>query len=156
MRTTTVILSAICCTLLLLGSVYAGGHPNTGCGLGHMAFPNQSTILEQVLAATTNGTSGNQTFGISSGTSNCDRPSEWASNERLNRFVAENMDNLAGDIAKGQGEYLSTLAVLMEIPENSRTTFYAKLQDNFSRIYTSEAVSHVDVINNIQSVTTAG
>lgn len=155
MRIKTVIVPAILCTLLLLGSAYAGGHPNTGCGLGYMAFPNQSTVLEQVLAATTNGTSGNQTFGISSGTSNCDKPSEWASNERLNRFVAENMDNLAGDIAKGQGEYLSTLAVLLDIPEADRTAFYGKLQNNFSRIYTSEAVNHVDVINNIQTVTTA-
>lgn len=156
MRKQSVVLLTIFSMLLVFGSAYAGGNTNTGCGLGYMAFPNQDTVLEQVFAATTNGTSGNQTFGISSGTSNCDKPSEWASNERLNLFVAENMDNLAGDIAKGQGEYLSTLAVLMEIPEETRPDFYSKLQDNFSSIYTSEAVSHVDVITNIESVTTAG
>jgi hypothetical protein len=27
------------------------------------------------------------------------------------------MDNLAMDIARGQGEYLNTLAVLLEVPE---------------------------------------
>src|SRR5690606_16700117 len=94
-------------------------------------------LLFQVLAVTTNGTFGNQTFGITSGTLNCDKPSRFASREQINNYVADNMDNLANDIAKGQGEYLNTLAVLMEVPEGSRANFYATLQSNFSRIYTS-------------------
>ena len=142
--------------MLIVSSAYAGSNVNTGCGLGSMVFENQTTVLQQVLAATTNGTSGNQTFGISSGTSNCDKPSDWAQNERLNRFVAENMDSLAGDIAQGQGEYLSTLATLMEIPEEQRPVFYSTLQHNFSDIYTSETVSHINVIDNIRSVMITG
>lgn len=156
MRKQVVILFTILSVFLVFGSAFAGGHPNTGCGLGYMVFQNQDSVLEQVFAATTNGTSGKQTFGISSGTSNCDKPSEWASNERLKVFVAENMDNLAGDMTNGQGEYLSTLAVLMEIPEETRPDFYSTLQANFSSIYTSEAVSHVEVISNIESVMSAG
>lgn len=45
---------------------------STGCGLGSMAWRGQSGILPQVAAATTNGTFGNQTFGITFGTSGCD------------------------------------------------------------------------------------
>ena len=40
-----------------------------GCGLGSMIFDPDSGFT-QIFAATTNGTSGNQTFGISTGTSN--------------------------------------------------------------------------------------
>ena len=46
---------------------------STGCGLGSMAWRGQSGVVPQILAVTTNGTFGNQTFGISSGTSGCDQ-----------------------------------------------------------------------------------
>ena len=53
----------------LTTAVYA--NENTGCGLGSMIIKNQNSTMLQAIAATTNGTSGNQTFGITSGTSNC-------------------------------------------------------------------------------------
>jgi hypothetical protein len=125
---------------------------NYGCGLGSIVFEGQDGLVSQVCAATFNGTSGNQTFGITTGTSNCKQyDTVWAS-KKLNAFVADNMDNLARDIAMGNGEYLNTLAVLLEIPHEVRADFYAKLQTNFSNIYTSNNVSHVDVIKNIEAV----
>ena len=42
----------------------AFANANTGCGLGSVLIKDQSTTVMQVLAATTNGTSGNQTFGF--------------------------------------------------------------------------------------------
>ena len=66
------------------------------------------------------------------------------------------MDNLAMDIARGHGEYLNTLAVLLEVPEGERALFYTKLQTHFSDIYTAETVTHVDVIKNIEVVVTSG
>ena len=39
-----------------------------GCGWGAMVFDGQSGIGPNVLAATTNGILGNQTFGMTSGT----------------------------------------------------------------------------------------
>jgi len=125
---------------------------NTGCGLGSIIFKGQEGLLFQVLAVTTNGTSGNQTFGITSGTLNCSQPSKIVSNEQLNNYVADNMDNLANDIARGEGEYLNTLAVLMAVPEGSRGDFYAKLQNNFSHIYPSSNVKSGDVLRNIESL----
>jgi L-fucose mutarotase/ribose pyranase (RbsD/FucU family) len=62
------------------------------------------------------------------------------------------MDNLANDIARGQGEYLNTLAVLMDVPEVSRTDFYARLQNNFSLIYTSPEIKSGDVLRNIEAL----
>lgn len=129
----------------LTASVYA--NENTGCGLGSLVIKNQNTVVLQVLAATTNGTSGNQTFGITSGTSNCDKPSNFVSNDKLNKFVAENMDELAMDISAGKGETLETVAKLMNV--ENKEVFSAKLQANFSNIYSSQNVTSANVIDSI-------
>lgn len=135
-----------------VSSCLAANQKNTGCGLGSLIMQGNDGLAFQVLAVTTNGTCGNQTFGITSGTLNCEQPKKFVSRETINSYVADNMDNLANDIARGQGEYLNTLAVLMEVPEGSRADFYALLQSNFSRIYTSPQVSSVDVLSNIESL----
>jgi hypothetical protein len=143
--------SVVILLMVFTGAAFAD-QKNTGCGLGSMLFEGKDGLFSQIFAATTNGTFGNQTFGISSGTSNCDKPSSFASNEKLNKYVADNMDNLATDMAKGNGEYLNTLAVLMEIPQAERANIYEKLQNNFSQIFTSSSISSVEVLNNIEAV----
>jgi len=125
---------------------------NTGCGLGSLIFEGHDGLISQTCAATFNGTFGNQTFGITTGTSNCEQFETMWANKKLNTFVAENMDNLAKDIAQGNGEYVNTLAVLIEVPEGKRADFYSRLQTNFSRIYTSDKVTHVDVLKNIETL----
>ncbi len=129
----------------LTASVYA--NDNTGCGLGSILIKNQNSTVTQALAATTNGTSGNQTFGISSGTSNCSKPNNFVSNDKLNKFVTDNMDELALDISAGKGETLSTVAKLMNVEDTS--AFSAKLQANFSNIYTNENVTSAAVIDSL-------
>lgn len=126
---------------------------NTGCGLGNMLFEEigQEKTLYQVFAVTTNGSFGNQTFGISSGTLGCAQPARFVSND-IQRFVADNMDALAQDIAAGRGESVMTLAELMEVPANDRAAFVALLQANFNRIYTSASVEYSDVIENINRI----
>jgi hypothetical protein len=141
---------------VVVGMVFVGvsfaDQNNTGCGLGSIVFEGKEGLVSQICAATFNGTFGNQTFGITSGTSNCKQHETLWANEKLNTFVADNMDNLARDIAKGKGEYLNTLAVLMEIPHAERADLYAKLKNNFSNIYTSDNVSHLDILKNIEAV----
>lgn len=149
------VLSALCILgfiAVTASTCLAANQKNTGCGLGSMIMQGNDGLIFQVLAVTTNGTFGNQTFGITSGTLNCDKPARFANREKLENFVADNMDNLANDIAKGQGEYLNTLAVLMEVPEGSRADFYATLQNNFSKIYPSSKVVGADVLNGIEAL----
>jgi len=121
---------------------------SAGCGLGSLIFGNQPGIV-QVIAATTNGTSGNQTFGITSGTLNCGTGMISASHEKLDNFVSANMDRLAQDMASGEGESLSTLVELMGIAQADRPAAYAKLQSNFSNIFASEQVEAADVIDQV-------
>ena len=138
------ILSAVA-ILGLVSSLYANS--NTGCGLGSIVIKNQNSTVLQALAATTNATSGNQTFGITSGTSNCNKPSNFVSNDKLNQFVNENMDELAMDISAGKGETLETVAKLMNV--ENKEAFSAKLQANFSNIYSSQNVTSANVIDSI-------
>jgi hypothetical protein len=125
---------------------------NVGCGLGTMAFEGQNGLLSQVAASSTNGLFFNQSFGITSGTLQCQQHQTITMNERVNTFVAENMDSVAKDIARGEGEHLDTMASLMEIQQAERPHLYAVLQQNFSRIYTSPAVTPADVLQNISAV----
>ncbi|HYA02668.1 MAG TPA: DUF3015 domain-containing protein [Syntrophobacteria bacterium] len=142
---------AVVAVMVFTGVAFAS-KTNTGCGLGQLIFKGHEGLVSQTCAATFNGTFGNQTFGITSGTSECDQfKTVWAS-ERLNIFVADNMDGLAKDIAQGSGEYLNTLAVLLEVPEGQRVDFYSRLQSNFSQIYTSDQVTSIDVLKNIETV----
>lgn len=122
---------------------------NCGCGLGSMAFQSQNGLISQVSAVTTNAVLGNQTFGISSGTLGCNRPGTLVRNEAVNQFVAENMDNLAIDIATGQGESLRTLSEMIQMPAEKRPVFYATLQSNFDAIYPNPLVTHDFVIEKI-------
>ena len=92
---------------------FATTKSNCGCGVGTMIFEKNDGLVFQVLAATTNGCFGNQTFGITSGTLECEKPATFAKRERLNKFVASNMDNLARDIAKGQGEFIEAVRLVV-------------------------------------------
>jgi len=145
-----VLLTSMVFFLMISGIAFAGAtRENCGCGLGTLLFDGADGLVQQVLAATTNGMLGTQTFGISSGTLDCNLPLKYVSNENLNKFVADNMDNLAKDVAMGQGEYVDALAEIMDVPDPKRVEFSQMLQKNFSNIFTHGSVSHVEVIENI-------
>lgn len=110
---------------------------NTGCGLGTILWGGEAdgSVISQSLQATTNGTLGNQTFGITSGTSGCAQPANLIKNDRLLAFTADNLDLLARDIAVGQGETLATVAELLEVPAAERPAFNSTLQKNFDKIF---------------------
>jgi hypothetical protein len=154
MKKVAYVVSVVLMTVALSGVVWAVDPKNTGCGLGSIAWEGQNGLVSQTFAATTNGTFGNQTFGITSGTSNCEQYKTFTYNEKVDTFVADNMDNLARDIARGQGEYLNTLALLMDVPATQKAVFSSHLQAHFSDIYTSDKVTHSEVVKNILAVTT--
>jgi len=136
--------------LAMSSSAMAEVHENTGCGLGSIVIKDQSTVVMQVLAATTNGTSGNQTFGISTGTLNCKAPTKVAMNDQAKKFSADNMDSIAVDIAAGEGESLDTLLTLINV--ENKTAAAETLKNNFASVYTSSSVTSAQVVDNIIAV----
>jgi len=139
-----------------VSSAFAAGqaNQNTGCGLGNLAWQGKAdnSTLFQAFQSTTNGTFASQTFGITSGTSNCTQPAKFVKNERLNEFVVANMDNLAKDIARGNGETLEAFADLMQVPAEQRAEFYHNLQTSFAKIFTSQDVVLANVVDNVATV----
>lgn len=69
---------------------------------------------------------------------------------KLEQFASSNSDQLEKEIAAGHGEMLDTLAILMKVED--KATFSAKLQTNYSNIYTSKDVTSAEVLNNISQI----
>jgi hypothetical protein len=109
---------------------------DAGCGLGSMVIGSGSGF-SQVFAATTNDTSYSQTFGITSGTSNCvDVAPGYAS---ARSFSETNRTAMSKDIARGQGETIATLTTLGGC--NKASSVGASLQKSYRRIVPDAAVS---------------
>ena len=123
-----------------------------GCGWGSKLFDGQKGIAPQVLAVTTNGTSGNQTFGISSGTSGCTQDGVVKSAWKTAAYIDTNMNKLARHMSAGQGESLDTLGSLLGVTEADKVAFNTAMQSNFSRIFSSADVTSTQVADSIRSV----
>jgi hypothetical protein len=81
---------------------------------------------------------------------NCDQPIKLVSNDKVQRFVRDNIDEIALDISVGEGENLDTLSTLLDIKDAEK--FKRTLQDNFSKIYTDDSVTSAQVIDNIMTI----
>lgn len=142
------ILVSLAAVIALSTSAMATVNSQTGCGLGSVIIKDNSSAVMLALQSITNGTSGNQTFGITSGTLGC-KKTKIVMNERAEEFVASNMDILAKEIARGHGESLDTLAELLMVENQAK--FYLALQSNYNSIYTSQKVEMADVLDNIST-----
>jgi hypothetical protein len=72
-------------------------------------------------------------------------PGEWidadsviSDSQKARLFTAVAFENLEQDIARGHGEYLTSLAVLMKIPPGDQDTFRARSQSTHSFLFASD------------------
>lgn len=129
---------------LASSQAHAQAYGTAGCGLGSIVFGAKPGII-QVLAATTNGTFSNQTFGITSGTSNCVDAAPSMVGTRT--FIQANREALAKDIARGQGETIKNLSTLAGC--RSPAQVGVVLQKNFTTIFPDAGVSDRRVSDNV-------
>ncbi|WP_148864163.1 DUF3015 domain-containing protein [Marinobacter fonticola] len=130
--------------MLLGASSLAFAQP--GCGVGAMIWKGQSGIAPHVLAATTNGTFGNQTFGMTTGTLGCNTNESVKS---MAMYMDSNIDKIARDMSRGEGENLDTLAVLLNVEQNDRAAFRQLLQDNFATVFPSSDTTSDEAVSAI-------
>src|SRR3989441_4062471 len=126
-------------------------NPDTGpgCGLGKLAwsdYAHQKNIGPQVLMATTNGTFGSQTFGISTGTSGCTNDGKVMAEQKTTMFAQLNFENLSQEMAQGQGEHLASLATLMGVPVDQQPAFFALTQEQYTTLIQSGETAPVAMI----------
>ncbi len=112
----------------------SGTYGTAGCGLGSMAFGNQKGAI-QIFAATLNAT-GIQTFGITSGTSNCGDAAIGSNGTKT--FIEGNRDALAKDAARGSGETIDTLTALAGC--GNPKDVGAMLQSRFSELFPAQGL----------------
>ena len=135
-------------------SAMAAGENNIGnCGWGSKLFDGQSGIAPQVLGATTNGTFGNQTFAITSGTSGCTQDGAVKSNWKTALFIDGNKEMLARDMSVGSGETLDSLAHLMGVEAQDRAAFNQVAKENLWKIFAVDATA--DIMANFRQVLSA-
>ncbi|MHB8762876.1 MAG: DUF3015 family protein [Deferrisomatales bacterium] len=139
--------------LVLFGAAAVASAANTdrfgmgGCGLGSLLFGDDPGKVSQIVAATTNGTSGNQTFGITSGTSNCD-PRSGPAGAKL--YIETNREALAKDAARGSGETVAALSALAGCRDAGSTG--GALQRKFGAIFPNAGVSDEHVSSTVLQI----
>lgn len=139
-------------TLLLLASssAFAVAPGGGGCGWGNALFEGKSGPAPHVLAVTTNGTSGNNTFGMTTGTNGCDVSGKIGYSGQS--MLAAVMDEFSEDVAKGEGEALTAVSVAMGVQPEDREKFAQLTHDNFSKLFPNQDVTAEQVYNSIQQV----
>jgi hypothetical protein len=111
-----------------------------GCGLGSIVFGSKPGFM-QVFAATTNGSFGTQTFGITSGTSNCG--GGGGGGMAAKSFIETNREAFAKDVSRGSGETIANLATLSGCQDSKAVA--ASLQRNFKTIFPSAKATNTEV-----------
>jgi uncharacterized protein YjhX (UPF0386 family) len=57
---------------------------------------------------------------------------------KLTAFMALNQTNVEQDLARGQGEYVTSLGTLLGLSNDQQSTFHAKAQGAFDTLMTSD------------------
>ena len=125
-------------------TVHAEPYGTAGCGLGSIVFGDSQGIV-QIFAATTNGLFGTQTFGITSGTSNCVRTGSGSASAKA--FIQANRETVAKEIARGSGETIVSLSSLAGCTDAAAVG--QALQRDFAAIFPNEQVTDAAVSDSV-------
>jgi len=132
------------------GSAMAEAPGGPGCGWGNMIFDGSSGLGAQLGATFTNGTSGNKTFGMTSGTNGCSTDGTLTYGGAS--MISSIMDEFSEDVARGHGEALDAVAVMMGVDKGDRAAFAKVVHENFSTIFPHDKVTAQQVTDSLVSV----
>ncbi|MBL7556464.1 MAG: DUF3015 family protein [Bdellovibrionaceae bacterium] len=120
-------------------AAYSRPYGMAGCGLGTLIMDKRSS---QVLVATTNGT-GFQTIGITLGTSNCVDEATSQVADKMDKYIHINKIQLAGDVAKGNGETIVALSEVIgcQSSQNLGSVLKANYRQVFANDFTTNEVT---------------
>lgn len=119
-----------------LDSYNQGSYGMAGCGLGSIVIKSNSGA--QIFAATTNGSTYTQFFGITSGTSNCVDGKRTAMEQKV--FIENNFAQLSIEASRGDGEHLRAFAELLGCDAQEFTDFS---RANHSEIFSAPASDQI-------------
>ena len=128
----------------------AGAAGGNDCGWGQALFEGQTGPAPHVLGLTTNGTSGNNTFGVTTGTNGCS--SDGTLTYGGQSVVSSIMNEFSEDVARGEGDALNTVAVVYGVEQQDRDTFAKVMHENFAVLFPNEDVTADEMMASIEEV----
>lgn len=145
--------SLVCIMLLSASSIAfaeAPGGPN--CGWGNLVFDGSSGLGSHMLASTTNGTSGNATFGMTSGTNGCSTKGTLTYGGSKMVDISSIMGEFSEDVARGHGDAMDAIAVMIGIEPQDRDVFAQTMHENFAVIFPNEDVTAGEALSSMNTV----
>jgi len=139
-------------TLLVSTAALADAPGSQSCGWGNMLFEGQSGTPSHVLAATTNTSTGNNTFGMTFGTNGCSTQGTLSYGGKKMVDVSMIMDEFSEDVARGDGEAITAVAVSLGVVEADRALFKSTLHNNFDTLFPSEDATTEHVVSSMFSL----
>lgn len=136
--------------LAVSSSAHAVAPGGGGCGWGNLLFDGQSGPAPHILAVTTNGSTGNNTFGMTSGTNGC--KTDGALSYGGKSLFAGIMNEFSEDVAAGHGEAMNAVAVMMGVKPEDRQAFAEVTHKNFAVPFPNENVTADEVMTNLEQV----
>lgn len=87
-------------------------------------------------------------------------PGEWINSDgviqesqKARLFTAVAFENLEQDIARGNGEYLTSLAVLMKVPPGQQVKFMTRSQSNYPLLFDLDRRTAENMFGMLTSIT---
>jgi hypothetical protein len=141
--------AALFLVFTISSSALAAGYGAAGCGFGGSVIED-NRVLPQIGAWFLNSLLGNQTFGITSGTSDCGQKKGGITEKDQTLFVEINYHSLAKEMAAGEGEGLQTLSGLLGCPEQEARGFAAFTKQNYPSIFHGGNLTPAEMLSSLK------
>ncbi len=134
----------------MMATAVAPGGPN--CGWGNMLFEGSSGLGPHLGASLVNGSTYNSLVGMTLGTNGCSVEGKLTYGGQNLLKSAAFMDDVAHDIAKGEGEALDALMVLIGVETVDRPLFRQVAKANFDKLFPSADVTAEEMLRTLGEV----
>ena len=121
---------------------------DVGCGVGTMVMEGQEGLGPKLAASCTNGLTF-QSISITFGLLNCNGRDKVTADAELRKFAAANIDRLAQDVSRGEGETLEVVAHLLQVSEAARPAFFAYTQAHFEALFPDAGTTSNEMLDSL-------
>lgn len=130
--------------LAATGSVFAADS-SSGCGMGYSIAPKQSLVSSSTRTLV-NATFSNS-VAMTLGTSGCAKHSIVKNDAKGIHFAEANMNQLAFEMARGQGEFVAGFASVFGCQD--KAAFGRMVQNKYEALLPGSNVTGVELYNNV-------
>ena len=145
--------------IVILGSILALAPATSAlaaCGFGTKIWGEDAGLGGKILAFTTNVWTfkGISTTSEISGCGEEDNLFKKIGSVKLRYYASQNLDHLAADFARGQGEHLDAIAHLIQIRAEDREDFQALAQNHFESLFSHDHVTAGEMLEQLSQLMT--